>query len=43
MQIVCGAQNFNEGDHIVTAIIGAVLPGGIKIKKSKLRGVESAA
>ena len=33
LQIVCGAQNFNEGDHIVTAMIGAVLPG--------LRGVES--
>ena len=41
LQIVCGAQNFNEGDHIVTALIGAELPGGIKIKKSKLRGVES--
>lgn len=41
LQIVCGAQNFNEGDHVVTAMIGAVLPGGVKIKKSKLRGVES--
>lgn len=41
LQIVCGAQNFNEGDHIVVAMIGAVLPGGVKIKKSKLRGVES--
>lgn len=41
LQIVCGAQNFNEGDHIVTAMIGAELPGDIKIKKSKLRGVES--
>ncbi|AEB07586.1 phenylalanyl-tRNA synthetase beta subunit [Coriobacterium glomerans PW2] len=41
IQIVCGAQNFNEGDHIVTALIGAELPGGIRIKKSKLRGVES--
>ena len=41
LQIVCGAQNFNEGDHIVTAMIGAELPGGVKIKKSKLRGVES--
>ncbi len=41
LQIVCGAQNFNEGDHIVTAMIGAVLPGDVKIKKSKLRGVES--
>lgn len=41
LQIVCGAQNFNEGDHIVTALIGAVLPGDFKIKKSKLRGVTS--
>ena len=41
LQIVCGAQNFEAGDHIVTAMIGAELPGGLKIKKSKLRGVES--
>ncbi len=41
LQIVCGAQNFNAGDHIVTAMIGAVLPGDVKIKKSKLRGVQS--
>ena len=41
LQIVCGAQNFETGDHIVTAMIGAELPGGIKIKKSKLRGVAS--
>jgi phenylalanyl-tRNA synthetase beta chain len=41
LQIVCGAQNFEAGDHIVTALVGAVLPGDVKIKKSKLRGVES--
>ncbi|MBQ9003406.1 MAG: phenylalanine--tRNA ligase subunit beta [Eggerthellaceae bacterium] len=41
LQIVCGAQNFNAGDHIVTALVGAELPGDIKIKKSKLRGVTS--
>lgn len=41
LQIVCGAQNFNEGDHIIVAMIGAELPGGITIKKSKLRGVDS--
>ncbi|MRX79205.1 phenylalanine--tRNA ligase subunit beta [Enorma shizhengliae] len=41
LQIVCGAQNFEQGDHIVTALVGAELPGGIKIKKSKLRGVVS--
>ena len=41
LQIVCGAQNFNEGDHIVTAMVGAELPGDVRIKKSKLRGVAS--
>ena len=41
LQIVCGAQNFEAGDHIVTALVGAELPGGVKIKKSKLRGVVS--
>ena len=41
LQVVCGAQNFNEGDHIVVAMVGAELPGDVKIKKSKLRGVES--
>ncbi len=41
LQIVCGAQNFDAGDHVVVAMIGAVLPDGTKIKKSKLRGIES--
>ncbi len=41
LQIVCGAQNFEAGDHIVTAMIGAELPGDVHIKKSKLRGVVS--
>ncbi len=41
LQIVCGAQNFNQGDKVVVALVGAELPGGFKIKKSKLRGVES--
>ena len=41
LQIVCGAQNFEQGDHVVVAMIGAVLPGDFAIKKSKLRGVES--
>ncbi|MEG0323008.1 MAG: phenylalanine--tRNA ligase subunit beta, partial [Raoultibacter sp.] len=41
LQIVCGAQNFNAGDHVVVAMIGAVLPGDFTIKKSKLRGVAS--
>ena len=41
LQIVCGAQNFEAGDKVVVAMIGAVLPGDFRIKKSKLRGVES--
>jgi phenylalanyl-tRNA synthetase beta chain len=40
-QIVCGAKNFKAGDKAPLALPGAVLPGGLKIKVSKLRGVES--
>jgi phenylalanyl-tRNA synthetase beta chain len=40
-QIVCGAPNVREGMKIPFARIGAVLPGDFKIKKAKLRGVES--
>lgn len=39
--IVCGASNYKVGDRVPVAMIGAELPGGFKIKKSKLRGVES--
>ena len=39
--IVCGATNFKVGDRVPVALPGAKLPGGIKIKKSKLRGVPS--
>lgn len=38
LQIVCGAQNFKEGDRVPVAMIGAKLPGDITIKKGKLRG-----
>jgi phenylalanyl-tRNA synthetase beta chain len=41
LQIVCGASNVRVGLKIPAALIGAVLPGDFKIKKSKLRGVES--
>ena len=41
LQIVTGAPNVHEGDLVPVAKVGAVLPGGIKIKKGKLRGVES--
>jgi phenylalanyl-tRNA synthetase beta chain len=40
-QIVCGAPNVREGMKIPFAKIKAVLPGDFKIKKAKLRGVES--
>ena len=40
-QIVCGAQNHKEGDNVVAALPGAVLPGNFAIKLSKIRGVES--
>lgn len=39
--IVCGAKNFTEGDRVMVALPGAVLPGEFKIKKSELRGVPS--
>ena len=41
LQIVCGAPNVAVGMCAPTALIGAVLPGGFTIKKSKLRGIES--
>lgn len=38
LQIVCGAANVRAGLKVALAMIGAVLPGGFKIKESKLRG-----
>ena len=40
-QIVCGAKNVRAGLTVVVATIGAELPGGMKIKPVKLRGVDS--
>ena len=40
LQIVCGAPNVDAGQYVIVATVGAKLPG-IKIKKAKLRGVES--
>lgn len=41
LQIVCGAPNIKEGLNVIVAKVGAELPGNFKIKKSKIRGVES--
>ncbi|MBL6709315.1 MAG: phenylalanine--tRNA ligase subunit beta, partial [Pseudomonadales bacterium] len=40
-QVVCGAPNARSGLKTAFAKVGAVLPGNFKIKKAKLRGVES--
>lgn len=41
VQIVTGAWNVHIGDYVPAALSGAHLPGGIKIEKGELRGVES--
>ena len=41
LTVVCGAPNVAAGQKVLFAQIGTVLPGDFKIKKSKIRGVES--
>jgi len=41
LQIVCGAPNVHAGARVCCALEGAELPGGVKIKHGKIRGVES--
>ncbi|MGB4441569.1 MAG: phenylalanine--tRNA ligase subunit beta [Coriobacteriia bacterium] len=41
LRIVCGATNFAAGDKVPVACVGATLPGGMTIKRAKLRGLES--
>ncbi|MBW1637153.1 MAG: phenylalanine--tRNA ligase subunit beta [Deltaproteobacteria bacterium] len=41
LQIVCGAPNVRKGLAVVIATTGTTLPGNFKIKKSKVRGLES--
>ncbi|HED65697.1 MAG TPA: phenylalanine--tRNA ligase subunit beta [Planctomycetes bacterium] len=41
LQIVCGAPNVRQGLKVAVGKVGTVLPGGLKLKKAKIRGVES--
>jgi len=41
LQIVCGAANVAAGMRVPVALVGANLPGGLRIKRARLRGVES--
>ncbi len=41
LKIVCGAWNIKVGDKVPVALVGANLPNGMKIKKSKIRGEKS--
>ena len=41
LEIVCGAPNVAAGQRVAVALVGAKLPGDVKIRKSKIRGVTS--
>lgn len=41
LQVICGAPNVAAGQKVPVARVGAVLPGGMEIRKAKIRGVES--
>jgi phenylalanyl-tRNA synthetase beta chain len=41
LPIVCGADNFGEGDKVPVALVGAHLPNGMVIEKAKIRGCVS--
>ena len=41
LQILTGAQNVKEGAIVPVAVVGSVLPGGMKLKKAKMRGLYS--
>lgn len=41
LTVVCGAPNVAAGQKVLFAQLGTVLPGDFKIKKSKIRGIES--
>ena len=41
LEIVCGAKNMKAGDYVAVAESGTTLPNGVKLKRSKIRGVVS--
>ncbi|MDC3415796.1 YtpR family tRNA-binding protein [Aquibacillus salsiterrae] len=41
LQIVCGAPNVDQGQRVVVAKVGAIMPSGLQIKPTELRGVPS--
>jgi phenylalanyl-tRNA synthetase beta chain len=41
LEIVCGASNVAAGQHVAVALVGAKLPNGVRIRKSKIRGIAS--
>jgi phenylalanyl-tRNA synthetase beta chain len=41
LEIVCGASNVATGQRVAVALVGAKLPNGVKIRKSKIRGIAS--
>jgi phenylalanyl-tRNA synthetase beta chain len=41
LEVICGAWNFDVGDRVPLAPVGAILPGGFEIERRKMRGVWS--
>ncbi|MCI0451482.1 MAG: phenylalanine--tRNA ligase subunit beta, partial [Candidatus Latescibacteria bacterium] len=41
LEIVCGAPNVAAGQRVAVALVGAKLPSGVKLRKSKIRGIAS--
>ncbi len=41
LQIICGAPNVSQGQKVIVPVDGSTLPGNIKIKRTKIRNIES--